>query len=143
MNKSFRGKLADGDTITIRLSTNNGLVGYRIHKFQLFATDPGTSGFELVSQIYTQKPATATNVVNFDDPTLLAAAYYGDSSAVGATEANQTVVFDNTVFNQDIFLTMVDANTTVPGNYYLELEQIKLDLGEATVATLKDMRGRE
>jgi hypothetical protein len=28
-------------------------------------------------------------------------------------------------------------------NYYLELEQVKLDLNEATVATLKDMRGRE
>ena len=26
-------------------------------------------------------------------------------------------------------------------NYYIELEQVKLDLNEATVATLKDMRG--
>ena len=28
-----------------------------------------------------------------------------------------------------------------PVNYYIELEQVKLDLSEATVATLKDMRG--
>jgi hypothetical protein len=28
-------------------------------------------------------------------------------------------------------------------NYYIELEKVKLDLNEATVATLKDMRGRE
>jgi len=31
----------------------------------------------------------------------------------------------------------------VPMNYYLELEQIKLDLSESTVATLKDIRNKE
>ena len=27
-------------------------------------------------------------------------------------------------------------------NYYIELEQIKLDIGESTVATLKDIRNQ-
>ena len=33
--KTFRGKLADDTQDTINLHTNNGLVGYRIKKFQL------------------------------------------------------------------------------------------------------------
>jgi hypothetical protein len=33
--KSFRGKLADGEQERISLSTNNGLTGYRVTKFQL------------------------------------------------------------------------------------------------------------
>ena len=53
------------------------------------------------------------------------------------------IIFDNTTINQDMFITHFDASVGKPVNYYIELEQVKLDLNEATVATLKDMRGRE
>ena len=36
--KSFRGRMADGDQITIRLSTNDGKTGYMIKKFQMMPT---------------------------------------------------------------------------------------------------------
>ena len=52
-------------------------------------------------------------------------------------------MFDNVTFNQDIYVTHTDTNSAIPINYYIELEQRKIDLNEATVATLKDMRGRE
>ncbi len=54
-----------------------------------------------------------------------------------------TVVVDNKIINQDIFITLRCHNAAASLNYYIELEQVKLDLNEATVATLKDMRGRE
>ena len=41
------------------------------------------------------------------------------------------------------YITLQDTQNAGGSNYYIELEQIKLDLNEATVATLKDMRGRE
>jgi hypothetical protein len=146
--KSFRGKISGdlGSTgkmngiDTIPLRTNNGSVGYRIKKFQLFAADPGGSGFELVAKIFSIGQSSATNAIDFSDNTLLASAYYADSSGVGAGEANATVIFDNMTFNQDIDITMVDVNGSQAGNYYIELEQIKLDLNENTVATLKDIR---
>ena len=53
------------------------------------------------------------------------------------------VVFDNEIFNQDIYITHTDAHATGECNYYIELEQIKLDLNENTVATLKDIRNIE
>jgi len=51
------------------------------------------------------------------------------------------IIFDNVTFNQDIFITAIDIGAAAECNYYLELEQFTLDLSEATVATLKDMRG--
>ena len=51
-----------------------------------------------------------------------------------------TIVFDNTTFNQDIFVTLKGHDHTTDVNYYIELEQVKLSLDENTVATLKDIR---
>jgi hypothetical protein len=42
-------------------------------------------------------------------------------------------------FNQDIFITL-GSQSGASCNYYIELEQVKLDLNENTVATLKDIR---
>ena len=48
---------------------------------------------------------------------------------------------NNEKFNQDIFVTVSDANAgSVRCNYYIELEQMSLDLSEQTVTTLKDIR---
>ena len=143
MNKSFRGKLADSDSNRIRLSTNNGLTGYKIAKFQIMGiTENQTSeGSCKIFTVLQDEVTTPTVNVNFDNPTLLAAALYGDSSA-SPGNAEATIIFDNMIFNQDIFIAWKDgfANSI---NYYIELEQVKLSKDEATVATLKDMRGRE
>ena len=144
MIKSFRGKLASAETETIRLSTNNGLTGYKVVKFQLFPIAPGqgsAADIEATVKIFTVKPSTADGNVNFDDPTLLGAGYLVDSNSVANTSQLITV-FDRMIFNQDMFITSFETNS-IAINYYIELEQIKLDLNEATVATLKDMRGRE
>jgi hypothetical protein len=53
---------------------------------------------------------------------------------------SSVIIFDNMTFNQDIYITHADEAGTAPVNYYIEVEQIKLDLNENTVATLKDIR---
>tara|TARA_B100000085_G_C18418415_1_gene461612 strand:- start:176 stop:607 length:432 start_codon:yes stop_codon:yes gene_type:complete len=143
MIKTFRGKLADGATQRIRLSTNDGLTGYKINKFQICGTVMGSTDDELTAQIFLQEPASAIATVNFDNPLLLGVALYND--AASGNYGNDTVViFDSMAFNQDIYITAKDSSGNAGStNYYIELEQIKLDLNEATVATLKDMRGRE
>ena len=140
MIKSFRGRLDDGTQQTIRLGTNKGLIGYSIRKFQIIGKDPINTDQEAVIQVYSINPdATPANEINFDDPTLLAVAYYENSDSPSYL-GGSVVIFDSVKFNQDIYITN-QSNTNVPINYYLELEQVKLDLNEATVATLKDMRG--
>ena len=39
--KTFRGMLKDPEQQRIKLSTNNGLTGYKIRKLQLFSIQPG------------------------------------------------------------------------------------------------------
>ncbi len=141
MNKSFRGQLGDGEKEKIRLSTNDGLTGYKVIKFQILPLIPGNSTQEIVSKIFTIEPANVNTAVNFNDPTLLGAAVYSQSA--DSWTSFQTVIFDDKIFNQDIFITMDDSQNVAGANYYIELEQVKLDINEATVATLKDMRGRE
>ena len=143
MIKSFRGKLASSGTQLIRLSTNNGLIGYKVVKFQIFPPTPGGSSYENVVQIFTEEPDSAIGTVNFDNPLLIACAYLEGNNSSAETDMLQ-VVFDHVKFNQDIYITNYDVDgDTEAINYYIELEQVKLDLNEATVATLKDMRGRE
>jgi hypothetical protein len=142
MIKSFRGLLTDGDKNKIRLSTKDGLTGYKVVKFQLIAKLPGAQSQESVCKIFTVDPAAIDATINFNDPTLLGVAYYRDNNnEIYPTSSD--IIFDHTVINQDIFITHVDVAVGQQVNYYIELEQVKLSKDEAAVATLKDMRGRE
>ena len=93
--------------------------------------------------IYSVPQTNAVGTADFNDNTLLAAADYRqhDNEAYGNT-AN-VIVFDNMVFNQDIYVTNMAHNAAQTMNYYIELEQMKLDLNENTIATLKDIRNIE
>jgi len=142
MNKTFRGQVPNGGQDTIVLHTNDGTTGYRIKKFQLMQTTPGASGSELTCKIYSVVQTSSNGVVDFQDNTLLAVGTYESASGAGSGP-NVIVVFDNMTFNQDIYVTAVDTAANLPTNYYLELEQVKLDLNENTVATLKDIRNKE
>tara|TARA_R100001594_G_scaffold27959_1_gene53051 strand:+ start:1091 stop:1525 length:435 start_codon:yes stop_codon:yes gene_type:complete len=141
--KSFRGILLDGGQDRIRLSTNNGLTGYKINKFEIMSANPSAGTGEHIVKIFTFEQTTVTGTVNFADPTLLAAATLKTNSSTGNPETIQQVIFDHVKFNQDVFVTGIDVNDSNAINYYIELEQVKLSVDEAAVATLKDMRGRE
>ena len=139
--KSFRGMIADLTTDTISLHTNTGTTGYRITKFQLMAEKPAGENQESVVKVFSiPQTATPTDLIDFSDNTLLAAAYL-EGAADAKTESQiQTIIFDNMTFNQDIFITHKDSETGAKVNYYIELEQVSLALDENTVATLKDIR---
>ena len=144
MIKTFKAKIAVGDTQRIRLSTNNGLTGYKIRKFQVISSTPGTTAsVEYIAKVFAIDPGAANAQVNFDDPTLLAVAYY--ENRANASSGTETIIIDDKKFNQDIYVTLKDSDAaaTLAGNFYLELEEFKLSLDEATVSTLKDMRGSE
>ena len=143
--KSFRGQLADGGQERIRLSTNDGKTGYLVRKFQTMSVSPGVEQHESITQLFAEKVGTVPTTlatVDFRNPLLLAANVYISGNA-SAEVYNQQVIFDNVKVNQDIYVTHTENDGTSAINYYVELEQVPLDLNEATVATLKDMRGRE
>lgn len=137
--KSFKGLIADDKIQTISLHTNDGSVGYRIKKFEVMFNNPAGLSAEAVLKIYNVPQTNTTATIDFSDQTLLAAAFIENNNSV-TYFGGQTVVFDNMTFNQDIYITYEDNGANHPCNYYIELEQIKLDLNENTVATLKDIR---
>jgi len=141
MIKTFRGKLDNDTTEVIRLSTSNGMTGYKINKFQGMP-DSGSTDLEAIVKIYRtdQTSNGATTDIDFSDSTLMAAMILIQDDS-HENWSQPVVIFDREIINQDIFITNKCHDKSGPANYYIELEQVKLDLGEATVATLKDMRG--
>ena len=139
--KSFRGKLPDLGSETIHLHTNDGSTGYRIRKLEIMSAQPGVVDEAHVVQIFTV-PKTDTSFydnIDFSDDTLLASAFLQQDDQ-NYNPGFESISFDNTTFNQDIYVTHADVKSTQPVNYHIELEQVKLDLTENTVATLKDIR---
>ena len=137
MIKTFRGLIADDTQDTIVLHTNDGSTGYRIVNFHIMGPDPNES-LESCVKIYKIKQTALTATVDFSDNTLLAAGIMA-----GTTDRNiqeEVIIFDREIFNQDIYVTSKGESFTANMNYYIELEQVKLDLSENTVATLKDIR---
>jgi len=135
--KTFKGLLADGGQDRIRLSTIKGKVGYRIVKFQLFPAVQDSAKDSLVV-IVKDKPLAAVTSVNFTDDDILAAALMYN----GTYEVEQTIVFDQEIVNQDLYITNNDSIGSNAMNYYIELEVIPLDDAGAEYTTLKDLRSR-
>ena len=142
MIKTFRGLIADGAQDTIVLHTNDGSTGYTIKSLQIIGFNMNEDCEHILS-IFKVKQTTLTTNYDFSDPTLLAAAFL----RIGKTAPGQnvaTIIFDKEIFNQDIYVTHEDVGgSAVACNYYLELEQVKLDLNANTVATLKNLKNLE
>jgi len=148
--KTFRGLMGttasnNAQIENISLHTRDGSIGYRIVKFELMPYDFGAAASELEAtvKIYKVPQTTADSKIDFSDNTLAAAAVFACHADPYIYGIAFSSVFDNEIFNQDISLTYYNNKTNEAAgfiNYYIELEQMKLDLNENTVATLKDIR---
>ena len=138
---SYRGTLPIGEQDRIRLKTNTGKTGYRIKKFQVMPTAPGINHQEIIAKITkTDQTGSITTAVDFTDSDLLAVNYYVENPGTNVTP-DDSIIFDNEKFNQDIFVNITDANGgTVPVNYYIELETMALSDLETTMLTLQSIR---
>jgi len=140
MIKTFRGMIQTQTQDTIVLHTNDGSMGYRILKFQVISESPTTASAESIVKIYKVPQTTIGYKVDFSDNTLLGVAVWSTNATAEANPEDMTVLFDREIFNQDIYITHYTTTGSEACNYYLELEQVKLDVNERTVATLKDIR---
>jgi len=141
MIKTFRGLIADDGIETIPLHTNDGSTGYRIVKLLVMPNNLNQYQ-ESCLKIFKVPQDTATFTFDFSDNTLVAAAYYTAHISADANPEDMNVIFDNEIFNQDLYITQKNNEAGIGINWYLELELIKLDLSENTVATLKDIRNK-
>jgi len=140
MIKAFKGVVPDDTVQKINLHSNDGKTGYRIIKFQTIPQNVTTTTNEAIVKIYSKVQTTATADIDFSDTTLLAVSFWSNNADTHLQSEDTVTIFDKEIFNQDIYVTLVNVTSSDPLNYYLELEQISLDLNEATVATLQSIR---
>lgn len=137
--KTFRGMIKDDGQEQISLSRNDGRKGYRIVKFVIMPNKE-IDDIGAIVKVWAVEQDVVDTEIDFSSSTLLAAALYRQDSGNQFNFA-QNVFFDNSVVNQDIFVTYKDDETAGKFvNYYLELEEMDLDLNQATVATLQNIR---
>ena len=140
MIKSFRGSLSDGDQDTIVLHTNDGSTGYRIIRMDILPEAPIASDIEAVVKIFKTAQTAFSSTVDFNDNTLLGVGvWWGGQTGVDDPQ-DSIQIFDREIFNQDIYVSGSFSGGSFKVNYYIELEQVKLDIGDNTVATLKNIR---
>ena len=139
---SYRGQIAHNTIDAVSLHTIDGLIGYKIKTLQVIANNPTAMNMESVLKIYKVPQTTTTNTIDFSDNTLLGASFLHSSNSA-IYELSKIIVFDNEIFNQDIYITHNEPNASSALNYYIELEQMDLALDEATVATLKNIRNND
>ena len=132
---SFRGLLANGGQDRIRIQGSVGAIAWRINKLELIPRDPGFASQEAIVQIWREKqttvPTTAGSAtVDFSNDELLAAGWLpqGNISPTGtAGRGGIDVIFDNTLFVRNIYVTQTDNEGNAnPCNYYIELEEVKV-----------------
>jgi hypothetical protein len=143
---SYRGLLADGAQERIPLQTIRGETGYRIVELEIMPNTPGVGDVDHILQVFTIQQSAASATVDFSAQELIGAALFRqDANYVDITgRMGSAVIFDNIIFNQDIFITLKNARgNAVPCNYLVKLEQMRLAHDEATVATLKDIRNND
>ena len=136
---SFRGKLDEGLEEKINLATLNGKTGYKITKFTTMSSTPGDGNFETITKIYSKAQGSGSTGVDFTEGDLLAAVFSEDD-AHPAYATTQTIIFDNEIFNQNIYVSTASLTGTIPVNYYIELETVALTDIQSTQLTLKNLR---
>jgi hypothetical protein len=136
---SYRGLLADGGQDTILLSTKKGEVGYRIIKFQLMFPDLATS-LKSVVKVFKNFQDTIPDTISFSDDNMLACGIMSGKADQTAYPEDLIAVFDQEIFNQDIYVTHSEVAGAASINYYIELEAIKLSEQDAMVTTLQSIR---
>ena len=142
---TYSALMVDDTQQRILLSTRKGEAGYRIVKFQVIPNDIiGSTAHEASIQVWKTEQSVIDDEIDFNNNRLLAAAYYIRTTSGGGTPTavtdNQTVIFENEIINQDIYVTYKDGQGGQKMNYYLELERIKLSEHDAMVATIKNIR---
>jgi len=105
---------------------------------------PGGLDIEGMVKIWNVQPVTAditSSLFDLSDTRLLGIGLFSAEDTANLYPEDMTIIFDNVIFNQDIFISYHDVRGQNDSmNYYLELEQISLDMNETTVATLQSMR---
>jgi len=122
---SFRGLLVDGGQERIRIQGATGEIAWRITKFQIIR-ESQTASIDHVVKILREKASTVplgSAKVDLTESELLAVAAI---SGTAQGEIYTTIIFDNSLFVRNVYVTHTDNDGSEGCNYYIELEEVKV-----------------
>jgi len=132
---SFRGLLGSGGQNEISLERQNVNLAYRIVKFEIIPKDPfNADTVKHVMKVYRESQSTIDDSVDFDVPDLL-----GVATIMETTDLDQagygSIIFDNTLFSRNIYVTHSETVSSASCNYYIEIEEVPVNA--ATLMQIK------
>jgi len=122
---SFRGYLADGEQEKIRIQGSVGSIAWRITKFQVIDAGPTTSGPEAVVKIFREQQSGVDVSIDFRNDELLGVAFFKHGTITSQPDT-QVIIFDNSLFVRNIWVTSSEPTDNANMNYYIELEEVKV-----------------
>jgi len=141
---SFRGLLTDvvgPNQERIRIQGAVGAIAWRITKFQIMSETPyDQNAAEHVVKIFREEQSTVDGTVDFRNDELLGVAIINNNTTGYQYPSIPTIIFDNALFNRNIWITHIDTVNAVSCNYYVELEEVKLSaagMGQLAVAAAR------
>ena len=134
MIKTFKGLIANATQHKISLSGGEEDKGFRIAEFHVMPNKPITNSQEALVQIWKvkQDPAALSSEVDFSNDELLGTAIWSNNATTENYPEDLTVMFDDLVLNQDIYITCNEVSGRKM-NYYLKLEEVTMSKGEQAV----------
>tara|TARA_Y100001938_G_C7880145_1_gene324600 strand:- start:86 stop:523 length:438 start_codon:yes stop_codon:yes gene_type:complete len=134
MIKTFKGLIANATQHKISLSGGEEDKGFRISEFHVMPNKPITNSQEALVQIWKvkQDPAALSSEVDFSNDELLGTAIWSNNATTENYPEDLTVMFDDLVLNQDIYITCNEVSGRSM-NYYLKLEEVTMSKGEQAV----------
>ena len=142
---SFRGLLEDGGQDKIGIQGPVGAVAWRIIKFQTISnqnTSGGVAG-EHFTFIWREKQASVSSTtpnINFENSELLGVDWSPNNAE---RPFAKSIIFDNTLFVRNIYITHMDVAGSESCNYYIELEEVKVskaDMAQLSLAASRRMQ---
>jgi len=131
---SFRGLLGDNGQDEINLERSNVNLAYRIVKFEIMPGAPFQNQ-ESIATIWREEQTTIPiEPVDFKNSDILGVAMW-KSASTSAVLFSTTIIFDNTLFSRNIYVTHTEHSGSEVLNYYIEIEEVPV--AAATLMQLK------
>ena len=128
---SFRGLLEDGGQDKIGIQGSVGAVAWRIAKFNIISNNPN-SNIEHLMQIWREEQDSISTTIDISKDDWLASAW--ESGGGYSRPENSNVVIADMLFVRNIWVTHTEIVGSTAGNYYIELEEVKVS--KASMAQL-------
>jgi len=133
---SFRGLLGDGGQDEINLERQNVNLAYRITTFQVISQDPVSTAAKSVIKIYKEEQTLpTTSTIDFTETDLLGVGVWTTGADATVNPQDLTIIFDNTLFSRNIWITHQNKTGSDSCNYYIEIEEVPV-----TASTLMQIK---